>query len=64
MRPNAAVSAGDPLTTTAASEILASGGCAFDAGVAALMVGGVIQQDLYSLGGEALILVYATQTAR
>jgi gamma-glutamyltranspeptidase / glutathione hydrolase len=59
MGPNAAVSAGDPLTTAAAFEILASGGNAFDAGVAALLVGGVIEQDLYSLGGEALILVYA-----
>jgi gamma-glutamyltranspeptidase/glutathione hydrolase len=59
MGPNAAVSAGDPLTTAAAFEILASGGNAFDAGVAALMVGGVIEQDLYSLGGESLILVYA-----
>jgi gamma-glutamyltranspeptidase / glutathione hydrolase len=59
MGPNAAVSAGDPLTTAAAFEILASGGNAFDAGVAALLVGGVIEQDLYGLGGEALILVYA-----
>jgi gamma-glutamyltranspeptidase len=58
--PNAAVSAGDPLTTAAAFETLASGGNAFDAGVAALLVSGVIEQDLYGLGGgEALILVYA-----
>src|SRR3954464_15636707 len=53
MGPNAGVSAGDPLTTAAAVEILQAGGNAFDAGVAALMVGGVIEQDLYSLGGEA-----------
>lgn len=33
------------------------GGNAFDAGVASLIVGGVIEQDLYSLGGEALVLV-------
>src|SRR5689334_5907180 len=56
--PNAAVSAGHPLTSAAALEILMRGGNAFDAGVAALLVGGVVEQDLYSLGGEALVLVY------
>lgn len=55
---NAGVSAGHPLTTAAAIEILQKGGNAFDAGVAALLVGGVVEQDLYSIGGEALILVY------
>lgn len=55
---NAAVSAGHPLTTAAALEILQQGGNAFDAGVAALLVGGVVEQDLYGIGGEALILVY------
>src|SRR5262247_4646359 len=55
---NAAASAGHPLTTAAAIEILQKGGNAFDAGVAALLVGGVVEQDLYSLGGEALVLVY------
>ena len=55
---NAGVSAGHPLTTSAALEILHQGGNAFDAGVAALLVGGVVEQDLYSIGGEALILVY------
>ena len=58
MGRNAGVSAGHPLTTTAALEILTRGGNAFDAGVAALLVGGVIEQDLYSLGGEGLVLVY------
>src|SRR5579871_5715561 len=58
MGRNAGVSAGHPLTTAAAFEILARGGNAFDAGVAALLVGGVVEQDLYSLGGEALVLVY------
>lgn len=52
------VSAGHPLTTAAAFEILLQGGNAFDAGVASLLVGGVVEQDLYSLGGEALVLVY------
>src|SRR5262249_14518468 len=58
MGPNGGVSAGHPLTTAAAFEIVARGGNAFDAGVAALLVGGVVEQDLYSLGGEALVLVY------
>ena len=53
----AGASAGHPLTTAAAIEILQKGGNAFDAGVAALLVGGVVEQDLYSLGGEALVLV-------
>ena len=55
---SAGVSAGHPLTTAAAIEVLQKGGNAFDAGVAALLVGGVVEQDLYSLGGEALVLVY------
>jgi gamma-glutamyltranspeptidase/glutathione hydrolase len=55
---NAAVSAGHPLTTAAALEVLMRGGNAFDAGVAALLTGGVVEQDNYSLGGEALVLVY------
>jgi gamma-glutamyltranspeptidase/glutathione hydrolase len=58
MGRNAGVSAGHPLTTAAAFEILTKGGNAFDAGVAALLVGGVVEQDLYSLGGEGLVLVY------
>ena len=56
----AGVSAGHPLTTAAAFETLVQGGNAFDAGVTALLVGGVVEQDLYGLGGEALILVYPT----
>src|SRR5499426_1785246 len=58
MGRNAGVSTGHPLTTAASFEILTKGGNAFDAGVAALLVGGVVEQDLYSLGGEALVLVY------
>src|SRR5689334_18121287 len=56
--PNAGVSTGHPLTTAAAFQILLKGGNAFDAGVASLIAGGVLEQDLYSLGGEALVLVY------
>ena len=58
MGKNAGISTGHPLTTAAATEILQQGGNAFDAGVAALLVGGVVEQDLYGIGGEALILVY------
>jgi gamma-glutamyltranspeptidase/glutathione hydrolase len=58
MGPSGAVSTGHPLTTAVALGILMKGGNAFDAGVASLIVGGVIEQDLYSLGGEALVLVY------
>jgi gamma-glutamyltranspeptidase/glutathione hydrolase len=58
MGPNAGVSTGHPLTTAAAFSTLLKGGNAFDAGVTSLLVGGVVEQDLYSLGGEALVLVY------
>src|SRR5579864_3727658 len=64
MGPNAGISAGHPLTAAAAFEILQKGGNAFDAGVAALLVGGVVEQDFYSLGGEALVLVYPKKTAK
>jgi gamma-glutamyltranspeptidase/glutathione hydrolase len=40
------------------------GGNAFDAGVAAMLVGGVVEQDLYSLGGEGLVLVYPRSTRK
>jgi gamma-glutamyltranspeptidase / glutathione hydrolase len=58
MGPNAAVSTGHPLATAAALEVLMKGGNAFDAGVAAMLVCGVVEQDLYSLGGEGAALVY------
>jgi gamma-glutamyltranspeptidase/glutathione hydrolase len=64
MGPNAGVSAGHPLTSAAAFEVLTRGGNAFDAGVAALLVGGVVEQDLFSLGGEALVLVYPKSEAK
>ena len=64
MGPNAGISAGHPLTTAAAFEILVRGGNAFDAGVAALLVGGVVEQDLFSLGGEALVLVYPKSSGK
>jgi gamma-glutamyltranspeptidase/glutathione hydrolase len=58
------VSAGHPLTSAAGLEILLKGGNAFDAGVAAVLVGGVVEQDLFSLGGESLILVYPAKEAK
>jgi gamma-glutamyltranspeptidase/glutathione hydrolase len=64
MGPSGGVSAGHPLTTAAAFEILLEGGNAFDAGVAALLTGGIVEQDLYSLGGEALVLVYPTKAKK
>jgi gamma-glutamyltranspeptidase/glutathione hydrolase len=64
MGRNGAVSAGHPLTTAAAFEILTRGGNAFDAGVAALLAGGVVEQDLYSLGGEGLVLVYPREEGK
>ena len=64
MCPTGGVSTGHPLTTAAAFSILLKGGNAFDAGVAALLTGGVLEQDLYSLGGEALVLVYPKKEAK
>jgi gamma-glutamyltranspeptidase / glutathione hydrolase len=64
MGRNACISAGHPLTTAAAFEVLTRGGNAFDAGVAAMLVGGVVEQDLYSLGGEGLVLVYPRKTRK
>ena len=58
MGPSGGVSAGHPLTTAVAFGVLLKGGNAFDAGAASLFAGGVLEQDLYSLGGEALVLVY------
>jgi gamma-glutamyltranspeptidase/glutathione hydrolase len=64
MGPSGGVSTGHPLTTATAFAILLKGGNAFDAGVAALLAGGVLEQDLYSLGGEALVLVYPKKEDR
>src|ERR1700747_3478899 len=62
--PSGGVSAGHPLTTAAGFQILLKGGNAFDGGGAALLAGGVLEQDLYSLGGEALVLVYPRKEAK
>ena len=60
----AAVSTGHPLTTAAALEVLHKGGNAFDAGVTAMIVGGVLEQDLYSLGGEGNALVFSRRDGK
>jgi gamma-glutamyltranspeptidase/glutathione hydrolase len=64
MGPSGGVSTGHPLTTAVAFGILLKGGNAFDAGVASLLAGGVVEQDLYSLGGEALVLVYPKKESK
>ena len=64
MGPSGGVSTGHPLTTAAAFGVLLKGGNAFDAGVASLIVGGVLEQDLYSLGGEGLVMVYPRKEAK
>ncbi|HSG63566.1 MAG TPA: gamma-glutamyltransferase, partial [Gammaproteobacteria bacterium] len=61
---SAGVAAGHPLTAAAALEVLMDGGNAFDAGVTAMLVGGVVEQDLYGLGGEGLVLVYPRAEGR
>jgi gamma-glutamyltranspeptidase/glutathione hydrolase len=62
--PSGGVSTGHPLTTAAGFQVLLKGGNAFDAGAASLLAGGVLEQDLYSLGGEALVLVYPKKDAK
>jgi hypothetical protein len=57
--PSGGVSAGHPLTSAAAFATLLKDGNAFDAGVAALLVGGVVEQDLYSLGFASANAWYA-----
>ena len=64
MGPSGGVSTGHPLTTAAAFGVLLKGGNAFDAGAASLIVGGVLEQDLYSLGGEGLVMVYPRKEAK
>ena len=64
MGSSGGVSTGHPLTTAVAFGMLLKGGNAFDAGVAALLAGGILEQDLYSLGGEALVLVYPNKEGK
>lgn len=52
-----AVVGGHPITTQVALEVLAAGGTAIDAGVAAAIASNVVQPDMANLGGIAPILV-------
>ena len=61
--PNGAVSAGHPLTSTAAFEVLLKGGNAFDAGVAAMLVGGTRGQGPGSPRCRAGYLNQATRSS-
>src|SRR5262245_21354237 len=56
------VSAGHPLAAQAAARILAEGGNAVDAGVAAGMTLGVVHPDMVSFAGVAPILVHLAGT--
>src|SRR4029077_14586350 len=57
-----AVSAGHPLAAQAGARVLAAGGKAIDAGVAAGMTLGVVHPDMVSCAGVALILVHLAKT--
>lgn len=56
------VSAGHPLAAQAAARMLAAGGNAIDAGVAAGFVLGVVHPDMVSFAGVAPILVHVAAT--
>jgi len=56
------VAAGHPLAAQAAARILAAGGNAVDAGVAAGMVLGVAHPDMVSFAGVAPLLVHVAKT--
>jgi gamma-glutamyltranspeptidase/glutathione hydrolase len=56
-----AVAAGHPLAAQAAAQILAAGGNAIDAGVAAGMTLGVVHLDMVSFAGVAPILVHTAR---
>ena len=57
-----AVAAGHPLASAAAAGVLAAGGNAVDAGVAAGMTLGVVHCDMVSVAGVAPILVHQAAT--
>ena len=57
-----AVSAGHPLAAEAGARVLAAGGNAIDAGVAAGITLGVVHPDMVSVAGVAPILVHVART--
>lgn len=58
------VAAGHYLAAQAGHEILAAGGNAVDAGVAAGICLGVLQSDIVNLGGVAPILIWVAETGQ
>ncbi|HXG02437.1 MAG TPA: gamma-glutamyltransferase, partial [Candidatus Binatia bacterium] len=59
-----AVAAGHPLASEAAARVLAAGGNAIDAGVAAGLALGVVHPDMVSVAGVAPILVHLAATGQ
>src|SRR5919198_2733916 len=59
-----AVAAGHPLAAEAAARVLAAGGNAVDAGVAAGFCLGVVHPDMVSVAGVAPILVHVAATGQ
>ncbi len=55
------VAAGRTFTVDAGAEMLASGGNAIDAGVAAIFAAAVVEISHFGLGGEAPIIVYSAR---
>jgi gamma-glutamyltranspeptidase/glutathione hydrolase len=53
-----------PLATQAGVEVLASGGHAVDAAIAANLVLAVVRPHMCSLGGDLFALVYTAQTGQ
>jgi gamma-glutamyltranspeptidase/glutathione hydrolase len=53
-----------PLATQAGAEVLAGGGQAVDAAIAANLVLAVVRPHMCSLGGDLFALVYIAQTGR
>src|SRR4029453_10944639 len=56
------IAAGHPLAAQAGARVLAAGGNAIDAGVAAGMTLGVVHPDMVSFAGVAPILVHIART--
>ena len=60
----AVVAAGRTFTVEAGAKMIASGGNAVDAGVAAILAGAVVEISHFGLGGEAPIIIYSARDRR
>src|SRR5919204_1519754 len=58
------VAAGRTFTVDAGARVLASGGNAIDAGVAAIFAAAVVEISHFGLGGEAPIIIYSARDRR